>query len=306
MFPAHSVLLSRWLLSSERGWASAQGELAISLASIAAPLLIASLNTAVGWQAGFYSVGSCCLLYVAFVWLRLAASSPALCSYVTKEELAQIQSHGDSSTASKPAAQASATAPVSWVRVLLHPAIIALFSCHAIYNLTTLSINSWMPSYYNDVLHLRPDEARLHLTVPHITAIGIKLSVSGLAERTRARGLSLLGSRRLMCAVGYAITGVPMLLVPLLSAGPAWLSTLCFSIALAGTGFHAEGFRANYLDVTREHVGLVSGVGNCLSSVAAMVAPLIVGSLVEAFGWPIVWRAVSAGCGKDSRGARGA
>jgi len=50
-----------------------------------------------------------------------------------------------------------------------------------------------------------------------------------------------------------------------------------------GTGFHAESFRANYLDVTRTHVGLVSGIGNCLSSVSAMMAPFVVGTIVKKY-----------------------
>jgi len=50
-----------------------------------------------------------------------------------------------------------------------------------------------------------------------------------------------------------------------------------------GTGFHAESFRANYLDVTRTHVGLISGIGNCLSSVSAMLAPFVVGTIVKQY-----------------------
>ena len=55
------------------------------------------------------------------------------------------------------------------------------------------------------------------------------------------------------------------------------------------------GFRANYLDVTREHVGAVSAVGNSLSSVAGMVAPHVVSGLIERFGsWTPVWVFIAA------------
>jgi len=166
------------------------------------------------------------------------------------------------------------------------------------YNLTTLSINSWMPSYYDEVLGLSPEAAKLHLTMPHLTAMCVKLGVSALASYLRdALGFSMLKSRRVMCALGYAVTAVPVLVLPHLKDSPAYLTTLCFCVALAGTGLHAEGFRANYLDVTRLHVGLVSGVGNCLSSVAAMFAPLIVGALVQSAGsWDPVWYCISIGC----------
>ena len=378
MFPAHSVLLSRWVLPSERGWASAQGEIAMSVASMGVPLLIATLEASAGWRAGFYAVGTVCVLYILLAWLRLASSSPASCAYIDEAELALLKSSTSGSAPPSPKITTRSVArtdkggsggavpasksetwrvrfPAPAHRVLLHPTIVALFSCHAIYNLTTLSINSWTPSYYAEVLLLPPEQAKLHLTLPHVAAMIVKLCVSQCAQALRARGHSMLFSRRLMCLIGYLTTAAPVLLVPFLSKSPAWMTTLCFSLALAGTGFHAEGFRANYLDVTRAHVGLVSGVGNCniqprsnprvllgpphgarplarsrrsvglrtfpprsshsssligplvpmhapparkgLSSVAAMVAPLIVGSLVQAAGsWDPVWYCISAAC----------
>ncbi len=56
-----------------------------------------------------------------------------------------------------------------------------------------------------------------------------------------------------MCLVGFATTALSLLLLPLAAdvrTHPVWHSTALFALALAGTGFHAEGFRANYLDVT--------------------------------------------------------
>ena len=125
----------------------------------------------------------------------------------------------------------------------------------------------------------------------------VKLAISSVAGAFQAAGYSMLATRRLMCAAGYTLTALPVLFVPALAASSPWATTACFCVALAGTGFHAEGFRANYLDVTRTHVGLVSGVGNCLSSVAAMAAPFIVGALVSRAGsWDPVWYCVSGGC----------
>merc|ERR1712014_380412 len=97
---------------------------------------------------------------------------------------------------------------------------------------------------------------------------------------------AILFSRRFMSYVGFAVTAVPLWLLPAVAPSSSnsnpvvrspWWTTALFSLALAGTGFHAESFRANYLDVTVDRVGLVSGMGNCLSSVSAMIAPVVVG-----------------------------
>jgi len=218
-----------------------------------------------------------------------------------EQESALSEQTGSGAAGGELAEGAETPRAASW-RVLAHPSILALFVCHMVYNLVTLSINSWMPTYYAEVLHLAPDAAKLHLTVPHLAALCLKLVVSRFATALRATtGSSMLASRRLMCALGYTTTAVPLMLLPYVSnpkAHPTWRTTTLFSLALIGTGFHAEGFRANYLDVTRAHVGLVSGVGNCLSSVAAMGAPLIVGAMVQAADgqWAPVWRAASGAC----------
>ena len=117
-----------------------------------------------------------------------------------------------------------------------------------------------------------PTPSSLHMA--HTPVCSLTASRSG-------GGLSLLGSRRVMNALGFAGLAISVMALPALSKAPPAYSTICFGAALFSTGLHAEGFRANYLEVTRAHVGIVSAVGNCLSSVASMAAPLLVGNLVQ-------------------------
>ena len=58
-------------------------------------------------------------------------------------------------------------------------------------------------SYYAEVLKLPPDAAKLHLTLPHLTAMLVKLAVSSVAGAVQSAGYSMLATRRLMCATGY-------------------------------------------------------------------------------------------------------
>jgi len=180
--------------------------------------------------------------------------------------------------------------------VLAHPATLALFLAHGVFNLGTLSINSWMPTYFDQVIRLPPEAAKLHLTLPHVVATAAKLVVPAIGLAVRAGGKrSMLFSRRFMTAAGFVVTALALQLLPPLATQPPWFTTAAFSLALAGTGLHAEGFRANYLDVTSLHVGAVSSLGNCISSVAAMCAPLLVGELVSRYGsWTPVWALLSA------------
>ena len=313
MFPAHTVLLSKWLPPNERGNAMAYGEIAMSIASMGVPLFVtfiaeftAKVDIA-GWRNGFFITGLACFGYMV-AWNLLGSNDPESCSYISKKELKLLQSLRKKSSNRK-IMSSKTSKGLPWYKTLLHPSILALFSVHMVYNFVILSINSWMPTYYNDVLRLNPNDAKLHIVLPQLMALIVKLCISRFAQyvrkirnRGKAGGIDpnlILFSRRFMGYLGFTIMAVPLFLLPMVApseAPPAlsspWFSTGLFSTALVGSGFHAESFRANYLDVTRQHVGLVSGVGNCLSSVAAMLAPFVVGAIVQrnAGDWAPVWR----------------
>ncbi len=313
MFPSHTVLLSKWLPPNERGNAMAFGEIAMSIASMGVPLFVTFIAefTAkadiAGWRNGFFITGLACFGYMV-VWNLLGSNDPESCSYISKKELRLLQSLREKSSNRKiESTKTSKSLP--WHRILLHPSILTLFFVHMVYNFVILSINSWMPTYYNDVLKLNPNDAKLHIVLPQLMALIIKLCISKFAQYVRkirnggeAGGNDpkvILFSRRFMGYLGFAIMAFPLFLLPMVAppeAPPAlsspWFSTGLFSAALVGSGFHAESFRANYLDVTRQHVGLVAGVGNSLSSVAAVLAPFVVGTIVQrnAGDWAPVWR----------------
>lgn len=357
MFPAHSVLLSKWLPPSERGSAMAYGEIAISIASMGVPIIATSIakytakpfamvgteekisaaSPAVfmGWRNGFYVTGVMCFGYL-IVWIILGRKDPESCSYISREErnlITSVQSKSDYTKQPNRVGTSNnniITNTTSWQRILFHPSVLSLFFVHMVYNFVTLSMNSWMPTYYNDVLKLNPNESKLHIVLPQLTAIIVKLYVSPFARILRKKvqnekidsnkksrrdeRLVLLFSRRFISYLGFIVMAIPLSLLKLAAPPPAeknsisspvkelssfrslfssspWWSTGLFSVALAGTGFHAESFRANYLDVTKEHVGLVSGVGNCLSSLSAMLAPFIVGAILRKTSgdWSPVW-----------------
>lgn len=337
MFPAHTVLLSKWLPPNERGSAMAYGEIAMSIASMGVPLFVTSIaeytakpavdaasKIVAGWRNGFYITGLACFGYM-LTWNILGRNDPESCSYISKQELALLRSVQEKSAPRKSkgvkdrgSKDSNKNDSLPWQRILLHPSILTLFFVHMVYNFVILSINSWMPTYYNDILGLNPNDAKLHIVLPQLVALVVKLCVSKFAilvreirnntTKSKAGGDDpsvILFSRRFMGYLGFAVMSLPLFLLPMVAppkAAPAlsspWYSTGLFSAALAGTGFHAESFRANYLDVTRTHVGLVSGVGNCLSSLSAVLSPFVVGALIQknSGDWSSVWRvlAVSA------------
>ena len=90
----------------------------------------------------------------------------------------------------------------------------------------------------------------------------------------------------------------------LLHTSSVWASTVLFSLANAFFGLAPSGFKANYLDITQDYVGIVAGYGNTLGTVASVVQPKMLGWVLEATGatkettasgsWTVVLAIVSA------------
>merc|ERR1719231_2144478 len=140
------------------------------------------------------------------------------------------------------------------------------------FNFGAYYLTNWSPTYYKDVLHVPPEEAYLHLMLPHLTNLAAKALNPSIVALLASRGFSLLASRRAFTISGFTLAALTLWLVyPL--RGSVWASTLAFSLANAFFGLAPSGFKANYLDITEAHVGIVSGYGNTLGTVASFVQP---------------------------------
>ena len=62
------------------------------------------------------------------------------------------------------------------------------------------------------------------------------------------------------------------------------MSTALFSLANAFFGLSPSGFKANYLDITEEYVGIIAGYGNTLGTVASFVQPKLLARILDATG----------------------
>jgi len=128
-----------------------------------------------------------------------------------------------------------------------------------------------------------------------VTNLLAKSANPALVRLVERRNISLLGSRRLFTAVGFVVAALALLPVARLSAFDPWVSTFFFSLANMFFGLAPSGFKANYLDITEEYVGILSGYGNTLGTVASWAGPKLVAALLLRFGsWDLVLAAVAA------------
>jgi len=157
-------------------------------------------------------------------------------------------------------------------------------------------VTSWSASYYLDTFGLRPDEASLHLAMPHVVNITVNVLVSPALNRfLRSRGCGDLTCRRIFTGLGFAVPAGLFRLIPLCT--DAYTTTAFFSLTFGFMALHPSGFKANYMDVTTTRGGLVSGIGNTIASIASSIGPPAVAYLRQtAESWQPSFSLVSFLC----------
>ena len=165
----------------------------------------------------------------------------------------------------------------------------AVFFAHMAFNFGAYYMTNWNPTYYVEALGLTAAQARIHLSMPHVTNLAAKALNPALVAMVAARGVPLLDSRRLFTAVGFIVSALCLLPVARLKHCNPWVSTALFSLANAFFGLSPSGFKANYLDITQKYVGIIAGYGNTLGTFASWAGPQLVAAVLQRTGsWDIV------------------
>jgi len=307
MFPTSFVVLSRWLPkqvpggSDEKAWSTSMLDIGISIGALLVIPVTSYLATAVSWRFAFQAIGLAGMGFVA-TWHLVAAEVPGKCLFISEAELKFLEENVPKPQA-KPSSKADGAQSTDSAGMLGMPTklfftsgVWAVFFAHIAFNYGAYYLTNWSPTYYSDVLKMKPDDAMLkwHLMMPHIFNLSSKALNPILLKCVSNTGKGTLFSRRVFTVTGFSIAAVLMLPVHQLRGLNPWVSTLLFSVANASFGFAPCGFKANYLDITQQYVGIISGYGNTLATAASFCGPHVVAFLLQRFeSWDVVLASVA-------------
>jgi len=280
LFPASIGFMAGWLPADQRTWASTLLDTGITMGSLIALPMSGRLVSYLGWQGVFRFYGILVIVYSG-VWYSFA------------ERIEDLQL--DRSRASNGHAAEKPKAAVPW-SVLMKPAILAIFFSHAVFNFGTYFLTSWPPTYYADVLGVRPEDAVFDFMLPPLVNLAVNCVNTRLFARARHH-CSQTQCRKLFTALGFGFSS-GLYLIANVARGTAFsrpLTTLCFSLANGCVGLQSCGFKANYMEaVSVRNAGVVSGFGNTVASAAAFLGPLWVAYVLEATkSWNLVFMSVA-------------
>jgi fucose permease len=227
--------------------AMSEGEIAVSLGGIVAPLLVGGLaSTVLTWRFGLVIGGGVTAVAVLAMW---SAPVPA-------------QEH--------PAAPASSgPAPARRIGPSFQPTLIIVFAIVAL----EFSLSFWLASYLNDSVGIPRDLAAVMVSALYAANLVGRLAASRLARRAAPE-------RVLGASFVVALAGLPILLA---AGGPAAGAT---GIALVGVGIGAMFPLTSSLHVRTSRRGADAAMGQVLgvASAGQVLGPVAVGAIGQAAG----------------------
>lgn len=289
LFPATMQVLTNWLPPSERALVSAALDAGVTIGSLMAVQASGSLAVCLGWGAVLTVYGLAAVAFSA-VWVKCVAEQPEQCSHCGATEQAYLASQIVKAK-KKPESTLDIIALLECLRYIRFWAI---YIAHFAFNYSVYFVNSWAATYYLETFAMRPEHAGLHLSLPHAANILAMIGAAPLLTwALRARGFTVLGCRRAFSGVGFVGSAVCLRCLPYASHS-AHATTALFCATLGCLALLSSGFKANYMDVTHERGGVVSGVGNTIASVASSVGPLVVSQVRASSGsWVPVFNSVA-------------
>jgi MFS family permease len=295
VMPAGNVLMAKWILPSERSWASGITGMGACLGTLVINLAAGPIATRWGWRVVFYFTALGCSIFLGS-WLMLAASSPEFSPDLSPEESLLLQQAGlapskttelKESTETKQqqeeAGGSTKQRPLFNPHLFMHMATWTPIFCNFVQN-SQIYFAEWLPFFFTTQLGVNPGMVSVYLTVISFVEMPARTMTLDMPEKLQQRGFSLLQCRRTMSVQGFSYHLVLLgVVLVLFRSGVRWplAYTILFMLSKAVQSFHAGGYFANYLDLTRNYAGMLTGVGNTVASCAGVVVPQFIAECLQ-------------------------
>jgi fucose permease len=247
---ATSALIRLWAVLADvhgahRAVAMTEGEVSVSLAGIATPLLIGALAaTALSWRFAF--VCGAVIAGLAALWVRKAPMPPSADSH-----------------------SRCADSPSTSTHRRLQPTLIVVFAIVAL----EFTLSFWLASYLNDDIGLARGTAVAAVSGLYASNLAGRLLASRLARRTSVEAL-------LAGALATALFGLPFLL----GATDAPVAATGIVIAGIGIGATFPLISALHIKISPRDADGALGEVLAVASIGQVAGPLAAGTIAQASG----------------------
>jgi nitrate/nitrite transporter NarK len=270
-FPGGASAISRWFPRTERGRAQAVILVGSRLGGAVAPGLVIALMAAIGWR-GVYPVFALPGIVWALIWATWYRNSPEEHPAVSPAERAAILAQRGA---------LSRGAAVPWRLLVRNRNVWALCAMYSGYTYGLYFYLTWLPAYLQEGRGVGDSQLALYAGLPWLVASAANLLGGWLTDRL-SRKIALRWARRLPAMCGLVGAALLLVLAALLESN-TW-ALLALALSFGSSDLILAVCWATCLDVGRQHAGTVSGAMNSLGQVGGVIAPVLVGWLVQRSG----------------------
>jgi sugar phosphate permease len=269
-FPAGSRAMVRWLPVSQRAFGQGFQHSGSRLGAALAPMIMVAMLGSIGWRGVFTILGIAGVLW-AIAWYWYYRDTPHEHSSVNAAELAIL-----------PEAPPKKKQSVPWRSILRSKNLWQLSLVYFCYGWVLWLFLAWFPTYLREARHfsaLKSGLASLPLFAATLTNV-----IGGVAsDKLATRWRDLRRGRLAVSITGFLIAALGLGLGVVTSSASVALAVL--ALAMGGLELTVAVSWAMCIDMGGEYSGSVSSVMNTLGNIGGAISPIMVGYLVNGFGW---------------------
>lgn len=271
LFPAMNSMLVRWFPQQEysrvTGFCWSGGYAGSIIGFPVASVILAQW----GWPAIFYLFGFLGILWLPFWWWGVR-DWPKQSTAVSHQELALIES-------SRP--NLTRVESVPWGKLLRLPNLWAAWVLHFSSNWVTYLMVTWLPTYLSAERGFSLSSMASGAALPFVCAmVGTNFFGAAIDRLGQNHDRTLI---RKWFLVPYMLSALLLLTVPAVTSPVGLVVTLCAAMFLLTSA--TPTYASSALDIAPRYAGTVVGMQNAFANLAGVLAPVVVGYLVQFMGW---------------------
>ncbi len=284
MAPAGTKVIGFWAADQDRGFASAMTVAGVPLGVFIGSPFIGWLLSDFGWRAVFIGTGSLAVLW-SVGWMAYYRQ-PQHHSGANEAERSYLRSNSK---------RAQMPSHASWRALLTNRNVLGLSIGHAALLFNLYFLLTWLPTYLIEQHHLTTLRTGIFGSIPWFFGLVGALVGGRMSDALVRRGWPIMRARKAFLGLGMvlSIASLLSLFTVTVTATVACLSVAVFGILLTNSVVWA----ANAEIAPTEQGAQVSAIQNCTGNAGGLLAPILVGVLLQATGsWmaPMVAAAVIA------------
>ncbi|MDB5403036.1 MAG: sugar phosphate permease [Rhodopila sp.] len=282
--PAGTKVIGVWAADHERGFASAMTVAGVPLGVFIGSPFIGWLLADFGWQTVFIGTGAIAVLW-SLGWM----------AYYRQPEQHRGANDAERSYLRSNSKRESMPTHASWRSLLTNRNILGLSLGHATLLFNLYFLLTWLPTYLIEQHHLTTLRTGLFGSIPWFFGLVGALLGGRLSDILVRRGWPIMRARKAFLGLGMILgmTSLLSLFTVTVTATVACLSVAVFGLLITNSVVWA----ANAEIAPTQQGAQVSAIQNCVGNAAGLLAPIMVGVLLQLTGsWmaPMVSAAVIA------------